>query len=162
MFFYFIIEIWNPRDAILQEVASLKKAVEDASITANGLFLPILEKKTNLSNIRLALFIFERYKFLFSLPSILRKYLDEVAISLFENNFDFAARDFKRGKHAYSTEIKAFQNEAASSNSIKLIERLWFDVEGVAQAIREKLTIEVLKDNVPFSIQEKNIEYYFF
>ncbi|KAI9483131.1 MAG: exocyst complex component Sec5-domain-containing protein [Benjaminiella poitrasii] len=72
----------------------IQEALHDANNRAEQIYGPVVERRQRVEKVKSTLYILQRYRFLFNLPSNLLE-------SIKQNKYEAAIRDYKKGKYLY-------------------------------------------------------------
>ncbi|KAI8970337.1 exocyst complex component Sec5-domain-containing protein [Mycotypha africana] len=145
----------------------IKKALDAANGRAEQIYGPVVERRQRVEKVRSTLYILQRYRFLFNLPSSLLE-------SIKQNKYEAAIRDYKKGKYLYQvlkgesdvSDRPAGAVELEKATDItdlhrKVFDKVWAEVTKIVTELQNILMRRLADPWRSMDDQEKTINFLF-
>ncbi|WVQ70634.1 hypothetical protein IAR50_000154 [Cryptococcus sp. DSM 104548] len=134
----------------------LREIFKVAAHRADQVFLPVLENAVKASKLRSTLAVFEKSKFLFTLPG-------QLLTSIQAKQYDQALRDYKKGQYLHESRSGGGGGvipgvNASREQQKRVFEKVWGSVEGIMDEMRSKLGAQLKDVTRGVEEQERTIE----
>ncbi|ODO10434.1 hypothetical protein I350_01029 [Cryptococcus amylolentus CBS 6273] len=134
----------------------LREIFKVAAHRADQVFLPVLENAVKASKLRSTLAVFEKSKFLFTLPG-------QLLTSIQAKQYDQALRDYKKGLYLHESRSGGGGGvipgvNASREQQKRVFEKVWGSVEGIMGEMRNKLDAQLKDVTRGVEEQERTIE----
>ncbi|KAI7903981.1 exocyst complex component Sec5-domain-containing protein [Cokeromyces recurvatus] len=145
----------------------IQAALNDANNRAEQVYGPVVERRQRVEKVKNTLYVLQRYKFLFNLPSNLLE-------SIKQNKYEAAIRDYKKGKYLYqvlkgdlgTTDRTSGLGEIEKEKGLtelhhKVFDKVWEEVNKIVAEL-QTILLKMLADPWrSMEDQEKTIDFLF-
>lgn len=145
----------------------IQRALDDANTRAEQVYGPVVERRIRVDKVRSTLYILQRYRFLFNLPSSLLE-------SIKQMKYEAAIRDYKKGKYLYqalkgdldpadrSTGLSDMEKETGITDlHHKVFDKVWAEVSKIVIELQNVLLRMLADPWRSMDDQEKTINFLF-
>ncbi|KAI8080296.1 exocyst complex component Sec5-domain-containing protein [Gilbertella persicaria] len=145
----------------------IQKALDAANTKAEQVYGPVVERRQRAEKVRSTLYILQRYRFLFNLPSSLLE-------SIKQTKYEAAIRDYKKGKYLY--QVLKGDLDASDKNALpdldnnetgitdlhhKVFDKVWAEVSKIVIELQNVLRRMLTDPWRSMDDQEKTINFLF-
>ncbi|KAI7877332.1 exocyst complex component Sec5-domain-containing protein [Mucor mucedo] len=145
----------------------IQRSLDAANTRAEQVYGPVVERRNRVDKVRSTLYILQRYRFLFNLPSSLLE-------SIKQAKYEAAIRDYKKGKYLYqalkgdldSTDRSTGLSEMEKETGItdlhrKVFDKVWIEVSKIVIELQNVLLRMLADPWRSMDDQEKTINFLF-
>ncbi|KAI8987114.1 exocyst complex component Sec5-domain-containing protein [Pilobolus umbonatus] len=145
---------------------NIKKALDDANTRAEQVYGPVIERRHRVEKVKSTLYVLQRYKFLFNLPSSLLE-------SIKQTKYDTAIRDYKKGKYLYqvlkgditssdrNAGLPEVEETGVTDLHRKVFDKVWAEVQKIVAELQNVLLRMLADPWRSMDDQEKTINFLF-
>ncbi|KAI8356677.1 exocyst complex component Sec5-domain-containing protein [Blakeslea trispora] len=145
-------------------ILGIQKALDAANTRAEQVYGPVVERRQRAEKVRSTLYILQRYRFLFNLPSSLLE-------SIKQTKYEAAIRDYKKGKYLYqvlkgnldATDTLPEMDQETGMTDLhhKVFDKVWAEVSKIVIELQNVLLRMLTDPWRSMDDQEKTINFLF-
>ncbi|KAI8331626.1 exocyst complex component Sec5-domain-containing protein [Choanephora cucurbitarum] len=145
-------------------ILGIQKALDAANTRAEQVYGPVVERRQRAEKVRSTLYILQRYRFLFNLPSSLLE-------SIKQTKYEAAIRDYKKGKYLYqvlkgnldATDAMPDMDHETGMTDLhhKVFDKVWAEVSKIVIELQNVLLRMLTDPWRSMDDQEKTINFLF-
>ncbi|GAA5808629.1 hypothetical protein MFLAVUS_002021 [Mucor flavus] len=142
----------------------IQRSLDAANTRAEQVYGPVVERRHRVDKVRSTLYILQRYRFLFNLPSSLLE-------SIKQTKYEAAIRDYKKGKYLYqalqgnstdrSTGLPEIEETGITDLHRKVFDKVWIEVNKIVIELQNVLLRMLADPWRSMDDQEKTINFLF-